>query len=604
MDRARMVCWCLLLWLAVCRADAGAIFSKEEAAWIRQHPVVEYAIDPYWPFEFVENGQHRGLTREYLDAIAKISGLTFKMQPTRSREDSVAKIQRGDIYFSTAASSWQEPDVGSLLLLTNAYLFSDTVVVTRSSTGMLLDPNKLIRYRVAVMGGGWFERDLRAHYPNIELVLVSDPVQALAALQRGEVYAVVGLDMVLRPIIQHAYLGTLNIAGSLPEMDSSIKMAVSPRYPLLQSILNKSLEQLTEEDTDHIYFHWIKQANIGRPSWQVVLYHFSWELSAIAMLLATIVALLWRARRAERRAIASEADKSSFLAVMSHEIRTPMNVVLAAIDLLERTSQTARQGELTQLARSASVNLLELLNDVLDASRLEARGLQLVPEPLDLAVLVQGVADSEALEAERKGLGFSLEMQGLEGWLLLLDPLRTRQILTNLLSNAVKFTEKGGVALSVRLESDNASLGNLTIVASDTGIGISASDQARLFKAYSQADSTTSRRYGGSGLGLSICKQLVEMMGGEIKLESELGRGTQVSLSLLVQLRETDAELSAGAAAVDLTLRMAGRVLVVEDMEMNRKVLQQQLTELGCDSTLLGSGTQALEWLEGGGAAT
>ncbi|WP_434628944.1 ATP-binding protein [Chromobacterium sp. CV08] len=595
----------LLMVLAISAPSAyaapdEAIFSPAERQWIRQHPVVPYTIDPYWPLEYVEDGEHRGLTRDYLEAISKISGLQFKMVAARNWRDALPQMDQDKIFLSTMVSSGLISERRrQAMLLTVPYLARTTVIITTPDKPMVFDPAILAGKTVTVKGGGGYENYLREHFPGIRLLLTSDPEDALEAVASGKAYAAIGSDVVLEPILERKYMASLSQAGTIPGMYAVISMGVSRRHPELCSILNKSLAQLTAAETGKMYDYWVESLRLGAPSWRAIVRYYSNTLIGLTTLLLLLGYWVLRARRSQRVAEASEASKSMFLAVMSHEIRTPMNAVLAAIELLQRTPQTPRQQELASLANSAATNLLELLDDVLDASKMDARGLQLELVPVDLALLAQGVADSNRLRAQSKGLGWSLTLQGLDEVALMLDPLRMRQILSNLLSNAVKFTEHGEVALLLHLDQIEGDRGKLLLTVRDTGIGIDKQQQARLFTAFTQVDSSTTRRYGGSGLGLSICRQLVELMGGSILLDSELGVGTTISVTLPVRLADAAAPLV--EPQPDPVLPGGrGRVLLIEDQPMNRAVIGQQLRELGYQATVADSGLDALALLERG----
>ncbi|WP_158021046.1 ATP-binding protein [Chromobacterium sphagni] len=585
-------------------APAGVAFSPEERQWMRQHPVVPYTVDPYWPIEYVEDGKHQGLTRDYLEAISRISGLKFKMVAARNWRDALPQMKEDRVFLATMVSSRLISEGRrQAILLTVPYLARTTVIVTTPDKPMVFDPAVLAGKTVAVKGGGGYENYLREHFPGIRLILTSDPEDELEAVASGKAYAAVGSDVVLEPIMERKYMETLSLAGTIPEMYAVISMGVSKRHPELRAIIDKSLAQLTAEDTGKMYDYWVENLRLGAPSWRAIVRYYSNTLIGLSTLLLLLGYWVLRARRSQRAAEASEAAKSMFLAVMSHEIRTPMNAVLAAIELLQRTPQTPRQRELSSLANSSATNLLELLDDVLDVSRMGARGVQLELAPVDLALLAQGVADSNRLKAESKGLGWSLTLAGLDQAAVMLDPLRMRQILSNLLSNAVKFTERGEVALLLHLDQVEGGRGKLLITVRDSGIGIDKPQQARLFTAFTQVDSSTTRRYGGSGLGLSICKQLVELMGGSILLDSELGVGTTISVTLPVQLADKETPPLAPEAApagAPAATSGKGRVLLVEDQPMNQAVIGQQLQELGYLATVVDNGPAALLLLDEG----
>ncbi|MFP4138024.1 MAG: ATP-binding protein [Halomonas sp.] len=285
---------------------------------------------------------------------------------------------------------------------------------------------------------------------------------------------------------------------------------------------------------------------------------------------------------AHRRALEANRVKSEFLANMSHEIRTPLNGIIGFCRLLGRSSLEARQREWLEHVNRACGNLLMLVNDVLDYSKLEAGRLELERLPVDMVELVDEVLALQAPSAQQKGLELvGMVYDDVPAWLEG-DPLRLRQLLTNLVGNAVKFTEHGEVVVRVMVEESEGEQVTLRVSVADTGIGLSAEHQRSLFEAFRQGAPSHSREFGGTGLGLSICRQLLEQMGGDIGVESEPGRGSTFAFTLPLVAKEP------GERPPEL--RLDGETVLLEEPHPpTRRALAHLLQRWGARPVLPGS---------------
>jgi len=311
----------------------------------------------------------------------------------------------------------------------------------------------------------------------------------------------------------------------------------------------------------------------------------------------------------EEARLASDA-KSNFLASVSHEIRTPMNGMLGMLELFDLSALGEDQRAMLGVIRGSAKSLLLIVNDLLDFSKIEAGKLALNPVPDSVQEVVQATAEIHRSAASGKGLDLSVTLAPALAPRLVFDPLRLAQVLNNLVSNAIKFTASGAVALEVAATDAPGELQLLRISVRDSGEGMSPDVLSRLFQPYEQGSLDTAARFGGTGLGLVICQRLTRLMGGELEIRSEPGRGTEVTLCVAFPRAAEDAPLSVrGELPSPLLHPAAGdgaaatRLLIVDDHPTNRHLIKRQVELLGYGADTAADGEEALQLWAGGGYA-
>ncbi len=302
-------------------------------------------------------------------------------------------------------------------------------------------------------------------------------------------------------------------------------------------------------------------------------------------------------RRAKEEAEAANQAKSEFLANMSHEIRTPMNAILGMGELLSETPLSRDQEKYVQIFHDAGENLLTLINDILDLSKVEAGQIQLEAFPFHLGELIEKTGEILGMRAGDKGLDLICHIQPDLPMEVIGDPLRLRQSLTNLIGNAIKFTEKGEIVLAVKAGAPiypEAREATFVFSVTDTGIGISAGQMKSIFEKFTQADTSTSRRYGGTGLGLAITRHFVELMGGTLSVKSNPGRGSVFSFTVTLPLQDQGQFQEETASPPDL---QQARILVVDDNATNRMIVREALASWGAKVREAAGGEEGLAML-------
>ncbi len=430
--------------------------------------------------------------------------------------------------------------------------------------------------------------------------------QARQAVDRGLIIFVVVAGLMFFTLIvtvwavfRYHLLGRLNgmetAVRALSTGDYDVTIATGDQDPLAP--LGRALEQFRENARERLRLE--DELRRHQQVLESQVAERTAELKHSNALLAREVA-----EHAVARQVAEEANKAKgvFLGTLSHELRTPLSGVLGIVRLLRESPLDSRQRQYLDTIGYANLTLLEILEDMLSFSRIEAGKLDLQREPFDLRETIDDMLSLQSVQATGKGIALIRDVAAEVPRLVVGDRRKLNQLLLNIIGNAIKFTDEGSVTVSVAAAPAEAGgAARLAFTVCDTGIGIPADKAAEVFKPFFQVEDTARRQHGGAGLGLAICQRLVEAMGGEISLESQLGQGTCVRFSLDFEIADSLPAPADDAAAPCAALRPL-TVLVVEDDEINRLVCTRYLELLGHQPLTAGDGTAALELLQAPGA--
>ncbi len=590
--------------------------TLEERKWLNEHPVITVASDSAWaPFEFRdEKGEFQGIAIEYLKSFEKTLGVRFEFSPEPSWSVLVKQVKERKIdMFSCIAVT---PERSEYLKFTQPYLKIPAKIFTSQQVSYIEDLSALEGKKVAVVAGyatqDWVSRD----YPNVELILAQSTIEALEMLQRGEVFAFVGNQVTTGYYMGQAKVTNIKIAGDTP-YEYAQTFGVRSDWPILESILQKALNATPADQHKKI-----------QNSWLTVKYEHGfdytllWKILAVAALVFAFF-LYWNRRLAKEVAVRKQAEaemmkaksfaeaaqaeaeaanqaKSEFLANMSHEIRTPMNSILGFSEVLKEKISDQKLSNYLEYIHSSGNSLLTLINDILDLSKIESGKFELQFTPTSTQVLFKEMETIFSLKIKDKGLNLIIDIPADLPEALILDKTRLRQILINLIGNAIKFTESGYIKLSVRYrypDDTNHGALDLTLSVEDTGIGIPAAQQESIFGAFSQVTGQDISKFGGTGLGLAITKKLIEMMNGEISINSEVGKGSSFNIALkgveVISPKDVPSSEEKWIDFDSIKFEKA-TLLIADDIEFNRDLLIQFIADYDFDILEAENGKQVI----------
>ena len=604
--------------LAPCYAAGEIDWTEDEVDFINKHPVITLGVDPgFVPFEFIDiDGGYKGIAADYILLISEKIGIKFEVVKGLTWHDAYNMTLLGEIDVLPAISKTEERE--RLFIFTEPYYYSKRVIVTKDTEMDITGIEDLEGLFVAVQRDSSHHSYLLSN-PKINLSLYESTEEALKAVENGSERVLLANIATTNYLIRTTGLTNLKITAFESEEQQALYFAVRKDLPVLESILNKTLHTITEEEKIIINNKWVSLEQDKDYSSIIRIISIIGVLGAVVMAVSFYWIILLKKEIQKRELIQidlekakSEADeankyKSNFMARMSHEIRTPLNAITGMTYLLKETQLTSIQNMYADRIVLASSTMLNIINDILDFSKIEAGKEELEITTFNLDEIINNVVNIVSYKFDEQGIEFKLfKDTKVPNWFFG-DKNRIEQILLNVLNNAAKFTDSGYVHLSVRLIEKEKEKYHLAFCIKDTGIGMNEEQVKNLFVPFTQGDISINRRFGGSGLGLSIVKNHVDLMGGQIQVSSSLGEGTTFVINLSLNMyKEMENDIYKQTALteeqpkekediIQTKLKKKQSVLVAEDNKTNQLIIKSLLKQAGINSILAANGKEAIE---------
>lgn len=601
--------------------------SEEEKQYIIDHTQLYYPItkNGFPPYVITNNDTNitvRGLAIDLIHIAQEKTGIIFRPYHVDNLALAMETISNTNTDFLIYAQNNEER--AQRYQFSIPYLKVNYNLITRQNYELAFNTKDLSSNTIAVVVDFDTTEILKKQFPHATFITYASIEEAINSVSNGQTNAFVGRSLVSSYIIKQQRLSNLT-SKPLPKFrdEAQLSFAALKDNKALITLLNKTINNIPANQFDSIYKKWSQSAFSERNVQDQV--NIAYRQSGYALLIFVLIALIFfwiyyrhqrkiQIRRDSALSIAEKARvnaekaaqaKITFLARMSHEIRTPMNGVLGMAEALAFTQLDKNQQELLETLETSAQNLLALLNDVLDFSKMDAGKLTLESVPVNFHLLAKNIMSSYRLLINAKDIKFDYYVEDKISHNYLTDPTRITQVLNNLISNAIKFTEQGAISLSISLL-DTSTVNNsihdtLLIRVKDTGIGIALKHQASLFTPFKQADDQITRKYGGTGLGLSICQEIAAAMGTTIKLRSTQNIGSEFyfTLTLIQSGIESDTEERRKNKRIINSPednRFTNlRILIAEDNLVNIKVLTAQLNRINVHPEIAQDGEQAFK---------
>lgn len=579
--------------------------TPQERQWLEEHPVIKIGAErDFPPFEWIdpESGKHLGVAPEMLAKVQKLLGVKLELESGKDWPRLMKDLEEGRL--DMLSTIIRTPARENRFLFSAPYLSFPLVIVGHDERrGFIENLSALKRSKVGVVKGYYTEELLRRSGVEIEVMTYANAKEGMKALVDRRIdFFLENLPTINYIIAQEGYSGA-KLLGRI-DQDFSLTFGFYKEHPELASLIDKAIAAIPEKEKQEIYNRWSKFDIAPKTNWKMIVQILSIALLFVLFMLFVNRNLSREVRRrreveaellkAKELAESANRAKSEFLSNMSHEIRTPLNSILGFAEILQHSSLGIKEQRYVENILKSGKVLMDIINDILDLSRVEAGKMLIQKHPVELEALVREVYGLFLMKAKEKNLDLDLVIDERLPKILVIDGTRVRQILFNLVGNAIKFTHKGYVRISVE-RGERESEGGIELVLriKDSGIGIAQADSSKIFEAFEQQSGQDNRLYGGTGLGLAICQRLARLMDGEISLVSQEGLGSEFIVSLQgVIAGVVDQPLE----RISPSYRFGSEwVLVVDDVEENLELTSALLEAFGLQVATAKDGEEAVE---------
>ena len=574
----------------------------------------------YQPLEFVtDDNDYSGIISDYVTSVSRKLELNFTNLTQYSWRESFELMQQGKV--DVVAGVVPTAERAERMNFSKPYLSLPTAIVSGANGISSKELQDYQGQKVAIVRGFVLDNYLQKNYPELDIVGVEGHIEALEKIISGEIDAYIGTYQIINYEIEQRKYDNLNLS-ILNNFQYDYAFAIRKGLEPLVPIINKAIDDISVTEHQQFSNTWFSiQVTDGWTLYSVL----TWVVPIGSTLIAILLFVAYSNRRLEsevleRRKVESELlvatetseranqAKSEFLANMSHEIRTPMNAIIGMCQIMQDGELVDEQRNNLEIINSSSETLLMLINDILDLSKIESGKLEIDAIAYDLNASLEHLASQINLLINHEKVSFTIDVAENVPSHLIGDPLRLGQILLNLCNNAAKFTDDGKIALSLSIIEAKEDSVDIQFSVTDTGIGMSDEQMSRLFQTYAQADSSITRKYGGSGLGLKISKYLIEMMDGSISVTSQPEQGSTFTFNVIQTIdrqviaqseSNNDTQTQATDVNNDYKAQLTGkRVLLVDDNKVNLMVAQTFLVKAGIRVDTAESGIDAITLAE------